>query len=279
MVLTNYHTHTFFCDGNSEPEKYITEAIRQGFVVLGFSAHAPLPIETAWNLAQSDLEPYCAEITRLKEKYKDEIEVLLSLEIDYIPGVSKDVLSYKKQYGLDYTIGAVHLVKNPDNNELWFIDGPESNFDRGVKNIFKNDIRQAVECYFTVLNEMIKTQKADIIAHFDKVKMNNRQRYFHEKDNWYQNLLRKTIEIIAQSKSIVEVNTRGIYTGKCDSLYPGTDVLKQCFEMDIPLTINSDAHKPADINSYFAETEQILKDIGYKSIRIYKNDCWTDWEI
>jgi len=276
MILTNYHTHTYFCDGSAEPEKYVLEALRKNFTALGFSAHAPLPIETTWNLAQADIVPYCSEILRLREKYKGQIEIYLSLENDYIPGISEDFAFFRKQYKLDYTLGAVHLVKDPESNEIWFIDGPVSNYDNGLKKIFKNDIHLAVETYFSQLNEMIVTQKPDIIAHFDKVKMNNQHRYFQESEPWYQDLLLHTLEIIAKSNCIVEVNTRGIYTGKYDSLYPGSDVLKQCYELGIPLTISADAHKPSDIDAYFTETEKILKDIGYKSIRVLKNDHWID---
>jgi len=279
MITTNYHTHTCFCDGSSEPEKYVLEAISMGFTALGFSAHAPLPFETAWNLAQADIEPYCAEILRLREKYKGQTEIYLSLENDYIPGISEDFAFFRKQYKLDYTLGAVHLVKDPGSNEIWFIDGPVSNYDNGLKRIFHNDIRKAVETYFSQLNEMIVTQKPDIIAHFDKVKMNNQHRYFQENEPWYKVLLRNTLEIIAQSKCLVEVNTRGMYTGKYDGLYPGLEVLKQMVELNIPVTISSDAHKPSDLNSYFDETEKILKDVGYQSIRVRLNHQWTDQEI
>lgn len=279
MILSNYHTHTFFCDGSAEPEKYIIEALKKGFTSLGFSGHAPLPFENSWSLSQVNLDTYCKTILNIKNKYKNEIEIYLSLEIDYIPGTSEKFSILQNKHDLDYTLGAIHLVKNPDSNDLWFIDGPVSNYDNGLKRIFKNDIRLGVETYFNQLNEMVMIEKPDIIAHFDKIKMNNKHRYFQESEKWYKKLLQHTLGIIAQSKSIIEVNTRGIYTGKCDSLYPGIEVLKQCFDLNIPLTISADAHKPADINSYFAETEIILKDIGYKSIRILKKNQWVDWEL
>ncbi len=231
-------------------------------------------------MAQVDIDRYCSEILLLREKYKEHIEIFLSLEIDYVPEMSEDFVFLKNKYHLHYTLGAVHLVKNPNNNTgFWFIDGPVSNYDTGLIKIFNNDIHLAVETFFKQLNEMVITQKPDIIAHFDKIKMNNRQRYFKENEKWYLDLLQKTIEIIAKSDCIVEVNTRGIYTGKCESLYPGEAVLKQFFEMNIPVTISSDAHKPADINSYFSETKKILKDIGYQSIRVLQDGRWTDWEI
>ena len=185
----------------------------------------------------------------------------------------------KKQHHLDYVLGAVHLVKNPVGDDLWFIDGPVGNYDKGLANIFHNDIYLAVETYYAQLQEMLLTQQPDMVAHFDKVKMNNHHRYFQQSEPWYKKLIAETLEVIVQCGTIVEVNTRGIYTGKCESLYPGTTVLKQCYEMNIPVTISADAHKPTDINSYFAETEKILKDIGYKSIKIFTNGSWVDEEI
>jgi histidinol-phosphatase (PHP family) len=279
VILTNYHTHTRFCDGSSEPEAYVFEAIKKEFICLGFTAHAPLPFENSWSLEFADMHSYCEAIRKLKEIYRNQIEIYLSLEIDYIPSVSPDFINLQNQHKLDYILGAVHLVKNPEGNDLWFIDGPVSNYDKGLLNIFKNDIRYAVETYYLQLQEMLITQKADIVAHFDKIKMNNKNRYFEESEPWYKNLLDSTIEVIARCGTIVEVNTRGLYTGKCESLYPGTEILRKCFDLNIPLTISADAHKPSDISSLFSETERILKQIGYKSIKILKNNRWVDWEI
>lgn len=87
------------------------------------------------------------------------------------------------------------------------------------------------------------------------------------------------IEIIAKSKCIVEVNTRGVYTGKYEGLYPGQEVLRQMVELDIPVTISSDAHKPSDLNTYFNETEKMLKELGYKSVRVLLNREWCEQEI
>jgi histidinol-phosphatase (PHP family) len=225
------------------------------------------------------METYCETIEKLKLKYKGQIEIFLSMEIDYIPGVSTAFSELQKNHQLDYVLGAVHLVKNPEGNGLWFIDGPVENYDKGLTNIFHSDIHLAVRSYFSQLQEMLLTQKPDMVAHFDKIKMNNRQRYFQESEPWYKELVSETVEVIAQSGTIVEVNTRGIYSGKSKSLYPGVEVLQQCYEMNIPVTISSDAHKPADINSYFSETEKILKDIGYKSIKMFTAGGWTDQEI
>ncbi len=279
MIRTNYHTHSRFCDGSSEPESYAISAIKKNFLCLGFSSHAPLPFENAWSLVHADMHAYCEAIENLKIVYKEQLEIYLSLEIDYIPGVSVGFSELKNQHQLDYVLGAVHLVKKPEGNDLWFIDGPIANYDKGLNGIFKGDIRYAVETYYHQLQEMLVTQKPDMVAHFDKVKMNNKYRYFQESETWYKHLIDKTLQIIAQCKTIVEVNTRGIYTGKYKDLYPGKEVLQKCFDLGIPVTVSADAHRPEQVNMYFDETETILKQIGYKSIKFFKDYKWIDWEL
>ncbi|MEI6124384.1 MAG: histidinol-phosphatase [Bacteroidota bacterium] len=279
LIRTNFHTHTSFCDGSSQPEAYIKQALQNNFVALGFTAHAPLPFQNSWSLPEADLPTYCQTIRQLKAQYQSQLEIYLSLEIDYIPGVSDNFSVVQQKHQLDYVLGAVHLVKNPSGIDYWFIDGPIKNYDAGLQTIFKNDIQWGVNTYFEQLNEMIVTQKPDIIAHFDKIKMNNQHRYFHESDTWYKKLLQQTLQRIAKTNCIVEVNTRGIYTSKYDALYPSIEVLIQCFDLNIPLTISADAHKPTDLNAHFSETEKTLKNIGYKTIKVLRNNAWVDWEI
>ena len=43
--LSNYHTHTAFCDGRDEPEAIVREAIRLGCPELGFSGHSHVPFD------------------------------------------------------------------------------------------------------------------------------------------------------------------------------------------------------------------------------------------
>ena len=76
------------------------------------------------------------------------------------------------------------LIKITD--ELWFIDGPDKNYVIGIENIFNNDIKKAVTNYYRQIQEMVITQKPDIIGHLDKIKMNNKARFFSEDEKWYK---------------------------------------------------------------------------------------------
>ena len=267
----NLHTHSKFCDGKGEPEEFVRAALDKGFHSLGFSSHAPVPFKNNFAIKDNQkLLEYCKTIRELQVKYKNRISILLALEIDYIEGVTGDFMSFKKNCGLDYTIGSVHLVKNGNDERLWFIDGPKvESYDDGLKNIFLGDIRLAVTTYYDQVNRMILSQKPVIIGHFDKIKMHNHNRYFREDEDWYRLLVMDLLDTIELSGSVIEVNTRGIYKKKSDDLYPGRWILKEIRKRGLPVTLSSDAHRPEEIDGYYAEALEILRNIGFNSMVYY----------
>lgn len=273
---TNYHSHSYFSDGSAEPVEYIEEAIRQGFSSLGFSEHSALPFENTFALKNGSEQAYVKEIRRLRDLYKDRLEVLLALEADYIPGLSTGFQEQKAALGLDYVIGSVHLVKNPDG-DLWFIDGPRrETYDNGLNELFGGDIRKGVTAYWHQINQMLEEEQFEIIGHFDKIKMHNQGRWFSEDESWYTRLVNETIDLIEEKGVIVEVNTRGIYKGRSTSLFPGEVILRQLSERNIPVILSSDAHHPSEISMYFDEARKVMKSCGLKIIRVFDNGNWVE---
>lgn len=181
MKFFNLHTHTHFCDGKEAPESYVKKAIELGFQTLGFSGHVPLPFENDFAIPESEIHFYAMEIRDLKEKYKDQIEIYLGLEYDFIPGMLDDFSVFSHQIDTAYIIGSIHLVKNMQSGELWFTDGPkQQTYDDGLKEFFNNDIQNAVRTFYHQTNEMIETQQFDIVGHLDKIKMHNQDRFYRK---------------------------------------------------------------------------------------------------
>ena len=79
MKLSNYHTHTCYCDGKDRPEDLVLEAIRLGCPELGFSGHSFLPGED-WTMSEDGTRAYIQEIRSLQEKYRDQIRLYLGIE-------------------------------------------------------------------------------------------------------------------------------------------------------------------------------------------------------
>ena len=280
MQLYNLHTHTTFSDGKAKARDFVMESIRQRFFSLGFSEHSPLPFENNFSIPEKDMGDYCLEIHGLREEFKNSLEIFCALEFDYIPGISKPFYVYMDEYRLDYSIGSVHLVANEENDKLWFIDGPKvETYDKGLYSIFNGNIMKAVESYFHQICMMIEEEKPDVIGHLDKIKMHNQSRYFSEDEEWYRNLITKTLNLIADGGLIMEVNTRGIYKKRCDSLFPGIRVLAEALQKGIPITLTSDAHEPEEISSYFPEALQILYTMGFRKLKAFGKQGWYDVEI
>lgn len=275
--LYNYHTHSHYSDGSSAPVEYVREAIRQGFSSLGFSEHSVLPFENTFALKPGTEEAYVSEINALRREFAGKIEILLAIEADYIPGISTGFAEIRKALSLDYIIGSVHLVGDSYPDNLWFIDGPKrETYDNGLKRFFNGDIRKAVTAYWHQVNEMLEKETFEIIGHFDKIKMHNQGRWFSEEEKWYTDLVNETIALIAEKGVIAEVNTRGIYKGRSESLFPGEYILKILAERGIPVTISSDAHHPDEISKLFPLAGEQLKKCGIKAVSLYKKGTWTE---
>ncbi|MCF8230739.1 MAG: histidinol-phosphatase [Bacteroidales bacterium] len=281
MIKANLHSHSQYCDGKASMEEMVKGALRKGLKILGISSHAPVPFRNNFSITDNaQLSQYCQEVRHLQNKYKDQIDIYLSLEIDYIRGITTDFETFRKNFGLDYTIGSIHLVIGDNNDHLWFIDGPDaSNYDRGLHEAFGNDIYKAVSGYYHQINEMITTQKPDMVGHIDKIKMHNKNRYFSEDETWYRQLIDETLDYIKANDCIMEVNTRGIYKGRSDSLFPGEMVLKKALKKGIPISLNSDAHKPDEMDGYYAQALPALKNIGYREIYYYTGIVWEAFAL
>lgn len=276
MIKANLHSHNQYCDGKADMEEMVKSAISKQFSILGVSSHAPVPLENHFAIRdEKHLREYCREVRLLQEKFKNVIELHLSLEIDYIPEITKNFDDFSHMCNLDYTIGSVHLVKNGSDERLWFIDGPEPDiYDQGLKEVFHGDIIKAVTTYYHQINEMITTQKPDMIGHIDKVKMHNKNRYFSEHENWYIRLVNETLDYIKANDCVMEVNTRGIYKGRTDALFPGEIILKKALEMGVPISMNSDAHHPDDMDGHYNEAIKKLKNIGFKEMLYFSKGRW-----
>ena len=278
MSWTNYHSHTFYCDGQNKAEDYIKEAINQDMPAYGYSSHAPVPFFCEWTIPEKRISAYIKDITEIKRKYIDKIQVYVGLEVDYIPNVTGPLNNRISALDLDYTIGSVHFVDSFDNGERWTIDYTFEHFVKGLRSIFKNNVKRAVQRYFSLTREMISTSKPHIIGHLDKIKMYNKQgNFFNENERWYINEVEETLKLVKAQNIIIEINTRGFYKNK-GGLSPGSDHFERIKQLDIPVTINSDSHKPSEITKGYKEAAELLKKAGIDELWILFDSNWKPFK-
>lgn len=276
MLLTNYHTHCEYCDGAGMPEDYIEVALEKGFDALGFSSHAPIPFEKDWTVSEEELPDYLDLIDRLKEKYKDRIEVYKGLEIDYLKGISGPSSEKFASLKLDYAIGSVHMMPVRNSDKFLAIDGPVKDLQELLKNTYDGSMELLSKGYFQLMQEMLQNHKFDILGHFDLMKKRNKNNLlFDEESPWYRNHVIETLDTLAGTDVILEVNTGGLSRGATDTIYPSPWILKAAQEKNIPLMLNADAHNKKHIDFYYREALSIIKECGYRELYSLYGGKWV----
>ena len=82
MKFCDLHTHSTFSDGKSTMEEQVLSAISKGFASVGFSDHSYTEFDLSYCMKLEQVPAYRQTIQDLAEKYADQIEVLMGLELD-----------------------------------------------------------------------------------------------------------------------------------------------------------------------------------------------------
>lgn len=259
-MRANFHTHTVWCDGKDTAESVVKAAIDKNFTAIGFSSHMAFPLANDWDLSEEDASGYAEEINALKLKYRDEIEIYLGGEADYIPALTAPDRSRYAKLSLDYLIGSVHTVKSPDGESVWVDYSPEKLIE-GIRNHFNGSAESFARAYFRQQREMLQFD-FDIVGHPDLLrKFNHRTGLFDETSSWYLEELNLTADAIAASGKLVEVNTGAISRGWMNDAYPSAAFRKILRDRNVEFVLNSDAHSADSIDcafDIFADAENYI---------------------
>ncbi len=274
MNLTNYHSHSLYCDGRAGMEDFVRFALSEGFTSYGFSSHAPLPFPTAWTMEWDCMDDYLAEFHRLKTKYAGQIELYIGLEIDYLNEESNPSITRFRELPLDYRIGSVHLLYN-DKEEVVDVDVPADIFRKIVDEHFGGNLERVVRLYYARLMRMLELGGFDIVGHADKMHYNAAcYRSGLLDEPWYDALVKEYFAAIARCGYQVEINTKSYHD--LGTFYPNERYFSYLHDLGIRIQVNSDSHYPERINNGRPEALQALKKAGYKTVMELHGGLWKE---
>ena len=173
MKLMDYHCHNQRCGhALGEIEDYVKAAIEKNFGEIGITDHFPLgaiiddpqlnDIIKRASMAVKEFTNYISEIKHLKEKYRNEIKVRISTEINF--ATPDRALSRQKEIlrpfmnDFDYLLGAIHDVKWHDSPVI-ILDPRESS--EALKTYGMEKINSE---YVNKLHKLVETEFFDVIA-------------------------------------------------------------------------------------------------------------------
>lgn len=280
MALTNYHIHSIYCDGKDDLESIVLEAIQRGFKAIGFSSHCPMPVENSYSMKYEKLAQYCQEVRILKSKYSKLIQIYLGLEVDFIENVISPASPIVLFQQLDFTIGTVHFLWGKDGNKVYQLNTGTDAFNKTVKEGFHSNPAALIRTYFASIRRMVETSRPTMVAYLDLIKIHNNGYVVFDADTeFYRTEVENTLKVIKANNTILELNTRGFYKGTSSEFTPSEVILKKALELNIPVTVNTDAHSKQEIDSALTNAYEYLRDLGFVCAYALIDGAWNPYFI
>lgn len=262
MEKFDLHTHHDRC-GHADGviEDYIKAAIEAGMTAIGISDHSPYFAHEddrphpSIAMARSEFPRYVEEVLRLKEKYRDRIEVLLGVESDFFPDVLDAYREAYAPYPFDYLIGSVHQTRGVSifNRNRWKRIEPALHTDE--KRHYYELIRQSAEAgLFQVLGH-IDAMKGYYPAFSD---IPGAEREIDE-----------ALKAVAAHDIAIEINTSG-KTKDVGGWYPSDTILERALRFGVDVTFGSDAHVPDRVGDEWELVRKRLKELGFSRWVYYR---------
>ncbi|MBQ0105521.1 MAG: PHP domain-containing protein [Armatimonadetes bacterium] len=231
------HIHTTESDGINTIDEMVEKAIELNYSAIGISDHITCNADGTpsygHELLFKDLPVYFNKINSAKEKYKDKIKVLASVEIDYIKETYMTVLNTVRQYSPDYILAAIH--GSCREMTAWDIPKYPELTDKFIRDCMQANI------------DLAKTGTVDILGHFDIFDIAidiDQSLYFDLYDE---------LAYIAKEKNICMELNMG------QKFHPY--MWQKCKELDIPVILATDAHSTSSLGQ-FNGMDTKIKEIG-----------------
>ncbi|MDA3847191.1 MAG: histidinol-phosphatase HisJ family protein, partial [Vallitaleaceae bacterium] len=115
MILSDFHLHSSFSgDCESPMEEVIIAAIEKNIKYLCFTEHHDLEFPECGIDFELDIPAYYTYITNMKEKYKDQITILMGIEIGMQQHLYDQLDQLIKNYPFDFILASNHLGQGVD---------------------------------------------------------------------------------------------------------------------------------------------------------------------
>ncbi len=231
MQSFNYHTHVERCGhAKGNEEDMILAAIDGGFKVIGISDHLPFPDwpDLSCRMPLEQMDEYLATLRQLKEKYADQIQVLIGFETEFF----EDSVEYYRQVSdkCDYLVFGQH---NPSRKFAGDYN----------QEPYCND--EYIELMATQLCQAMDLGLTKYVCHLDYFLLDG-----CELSDSHMKSLEKIARCALKNDVVLEINLKGPIYGKhqykdvLSYRYPNTLVFEMVAKIGCKVCFGYDAHYP-----------------------------------
>ncbi len=223
------------------------------------------------------MDDYLSDFRRLKERYKERIELYVGLEIDYLNEESNPSVERFRLLPLDYRIGAVHMLYDGEGRVV-DADVDAGAFRKMVNTRFSGDLELVVRLYYQRSLRLLELGGFDIVAHPDKIHYNAAlYRPGLLDEPWYDILVREFLAEVVRRGYLMEVNTKSYRD--LGVFFPDKRYFRFLHDIGARVVVNSDAHYPDRINSGREEALKVLAGSGFTTVAELHDGVWQDIRI
>ena len=261
--LADFHIHPdYSIDAEGDIETYSSQAVSLGLSVICFTTHYDsnprrVIYDGYWRyrgekvrVSDKIINSYVEDVRNASELFKSRgLTVLCGLEIDYYPGVEREVDRIRSKFDFDFIIGSLHCLDDiaiSDSQEVW------SYFSRKT-------VDQMADDYFELLGMAASCSGFDSLGHLDYYSKFGRDFYGNDMDRIEIDRFDPIFEIMKSNNIGFEINTRR-FRSDHGAFHPNRSIIRRGIESGVRIaSIGSDSHRPEDLASGIEDAYKFIK--------------------
>ena len=270
------HMHTNLFDGKNTEQEMVDAAEQCGMKTIGISNHFIVhpnivktkfyPFAVTGEYATMYNTNFKTAIHNFKAHYNTLEQIATErnkYNINILRGMEMDMFDNKRWYNgyirtidtlaPDYIIGAAHFIE---------YGGRLCNI-HDMKNAAPDDQDKMLQTYWKKVQWIAKSGLCNFLAHIDLPARQN----LGTDEKWTE-LEQETIDVIANSKIPVEINT-ALYK-YADRPHPSSRIMQMCADKKIPMILSDDAHHTSHVCKYFDEAKKYADRFGVNLVGLDK---------
>ncbi|CAL3972104.1 unnamed protein product [Diplocarpon coronariae] len=268
------HSHSGqFCPGHAKDtlEEVVRAAVARGMRTFALTEH--MPRNSASDLYPEEIEAgdtvgplflrheaFLAEAVRLRDKYAEQITLLVGFEGEWIrPSYGPLIQELAAHPAVDYFIGSVHHVHAIP------IDYDAALY-RQARDVAGGTDERLFEDYFDAQLEMLRVLHPRVVGHFDLVRLLSDAPNASPRrgDGVWERMVRN-LRVIVDQGGLLEVNSSALRKGLQEP-YPMRCVCEEFLKLGGKLTLSDDSHAIGHVGTNYGRSIEYLESLGVDEI-------------